>query len=125
MGNQVYGNSFGSRTATATIGRIPVWGAIYEKYPSGAFVKKDATNTEGKVIPAGTPVSIASVGGAVTLNATTNITGMTLQDATIGSEGATLDIVTRGEFYESRSEATITDAQKTALQSRILFIKEG
>lgn len=119
-----YGNSFGEkRYDPVGAERINLWDSIEERYPSGAYLAVSSTNKEGAVIPAGTPVTIASVGATPTLNGASP-TGLLEEDVVMGSKGCTLTIVTRGRFCESRSKATLTSAQKTALAGRILFVAE-
>ena len=119
-----FGNSFGKkRYDPVGAERINLWDSIEERYPSGAYLAVSSTNKEGTVIPAGTPVTIASVGATPTLNGSSP-TGLLEEDVVMGSKGCTLSVVTRGRFCESRSKATLTSAQKTALAGRILFVAE-
>lgn len=119
-----FGNSFGEkRYDPVGAERINLWDSIEERYPSGAYLAVSSTNKEGAVIPAGTPVTIASVGATPTLNGSSP-TGLLEEDVVMGSKGCTLSVVTRGRFCESRSKATLTSAQKTALAGRILFVVE-
>lgn len=119
-----FGNSFGEkRYDPVGAERINLWDSIEERYPSGAYLAVSSTNKEGAVIPAGTPVTIASVGATPTLNGASP-TGLLEEDVVMGSNGCTLSVVTRGRFCESRSKATLTSAQKTALAGRILFVVE-
>jgi hypothetical protein len=121
----VHGNSFANSRSEVAVGRVPVFGGDVRFYPAGAYVAVDSTNTVGTEYPAGTPVSIDTVGGAVTFNAETP-TGLLYQDVVIGDNGATVDIVVAGEFYASLSKATITEAQESVLKGLgIRFIKEG
>jgi hypothetical protein len=119
-----YGNSFGPK-AYPKVGaeRINVWDRTIEFYPSGAVLKVSDTYKEGAVIPAGTPVSVDVPGGEATLNSAAPV-GLTYQDVVMGSEAASLTIVTRGTILESRVETTYTSAQKTALKGSIIFVKE-
>lgn len=122
MANSIY--SVGEKTYDpVSLERINVWDSVEERYPSGAYLAVSSTYKEGTVIPAGTPVTIASVGAAPTLNGSSP-TGLLESDVVMGSKGAFLDVVTRGRFCESRSKATLTSAQKTALGGRILFVAE-
>lgn len=119
-----FGNSFGEkRTGPVGAERINIWDSIEERYPSGAYLAVSTTHKEGSVIPAGTPVTIASVGATPVLNGASP-TGLLEEDVVMGSKGCTLSVVTRGRFCESRSKATITSAQKTVLAGRILFVAE-
>lgn len=120
-----YGNTFNSgREELANVGRVSLWPLVDEFYPVGCFVPVDETNTVGKKIPAGTPISVDVIGGAPTLGGTASI-GLTYEDAYVGTDGCTLTIVTRGQINESLSEVTYTSTQKTALKGRIAFIKEA
>lgn len=122
----VHGNSYDYNEAEVLVGRYPIWGGDVKLYPSGAYATKEQLEAAAKdgVVPAGTPVSLKSIGGAITFNATEDITGMTYQDIPVKENGGTVDIVTFGEFYETYSKATITSEQKTALAGRITFISE-
>ena len=122
----VHGNSYDYKEAEVLVGRYPIWGGNVKLYPSGAYATKEQLTAAAKdgVVPAGTPVSLKSIGGAITFNATEGITGMTYQDIPVKENGGTVDIVTFGEFYETYSKATITSEQKTALAGRITFISE-
>ena len=121
-----YGNTFthGSSSYSADVSAI--WPKVDEFYPVGAFVKCDATNTEGTKIPAGTVVQLDKIGADPKLNsAATAPTGMTYEDAYVGKDGCSLTIVTKGIFNESLSDATApTAAQKGKLYG-ITFIKEA
>lgn len=120
-----YGNTFNSgREELGNAGRVSLWPMVDEFHPVGVYVPVDETNTVGKKIPAGTPISVDVIGGAPTLGGTTPI-GLTYEDAYVGTDGCTLTIVTRGQINESLSEVTYTSTQKTALKGRILFIKEA
>lgn len=119
-----YGNSFGPKTyPKAGAERINVWDRTIEFYPVGAKLDASDTYKEGAVIPAGTPVSVDKPGGTATLNGDSPI-GLTYQDVVMGSEAATLTIVTRGTILESRTNVTYTSAQKAALNGLIIFVKE-
>lgn len=111
--------------AAVTAKRIPFWVEITEQFDGGAVIPVSTTNPVGKLIPAGTPITIAGnkLGGAVTLNGSTP-TGLTKTDVIIGEMGAPVDIVTKGKCYINRTEATITSAQKTALSNRILMMED-
>lgn len=120
-----YGNTFNeAHEEIGSIGRVNLFPLVDEFHPVGVFVPVDGTNTVGKKIPAGTPISVDVLGGAPTLNGSAPI-GLTYEDAYVGANGCTLTIVTRGQIQESLSEVTYTSTQKTALKGRILFIKEA
>ena len=89
-----YGNTFNSgREELGNAGRVSLWPMVDEYYPVGVFVPVDETNTVGKKIPAGTPISVDVVGGAPTLGGTAPI-GLTYEDAYVGTDGCTFTIVT-------------------------------
>lgn len=118
-----YGNSFGYKATDAvSVERINVWDRTDEFFPGGGLLAKDGTNTEGSIIPAGTPVSVSVPGGAATINGDTPI-GLTYEDAIMGAECCTLTIVTKGVFLASRTKATVTAAQESKLAG-ITFVKE-
>lgn len=120
-----YGNSFGNkRTDPVGLERITLWDRIDERVLVGAVLKVSDTYPEGTVIPAGTPVANKDgiLGGEAVLNGTAP-DGLTEEDVVMGSEFCTLTIVKRGVFYESRTKATITAAQKNKLTG-ITFVKE-
>jgi hypothetical protein len=120
-----YGNTFNEgHEVIGSVSRVNLFPIVDEFYPVGCFVPVDETNTVGKKIPAGTPISVDVLGGAPTLGGTAPI-GLTYEDAYVGTNGCTLTIVTRGQIQESLSEVTYTSTQKTALKGRILFIKEA
>lgn len=66
-------------------------------------------------------MSVDKPGGTPTFNSSTP-DGLTYEDIYVGTDGATVTICTRGEIMVKRTDATITDAQKTALFGRITFI---
>lgn len=126
-----YGNTFNAFSGdNVGVERIAVWKSAREFFPSGAALSKEdyasvgLTESEvGTIVPAGTPISVEKPGGKPTFNGATPI-GLTYEDVELGSEACTFTIVTTGEFLESRTEATITEAQKTHLFGRISFVKE-
>lgn len=118
-----YGNSFGYKVTDAvSVERINVWDRTTEFFPGGAVLTKDGTNTEGSVIPAGTPVSVSVPGGEAIINGETPV-GLTYEDAVMGAECCTLTIVTKGVFLASRTKATVTSEQESKLPG-ITFVKE-
>lgn len=122
---QKYGNTFNSgREDLGKLGRVSLWPIVDEFFPVGAVVAVSDTYPVGTKIPAGTPVQVDVIGGAPTLNSSAPV-GLTYEDAYVGTNGATLTIVSRGQINESLSEATYTSTQKTALKGRILFVKEA
>lgn len=116
-----YGNSFVSKKEEIQLSVEAIWPKVDEFYPVGGYVKVDTTNTVGKLIPAGTPVAVGKI-GEVTLNSASPI-GLTYQDAYVGENGCTVDIVVKGQFNESLSSATISATQKDKLLG-ITFITE-
>ena len=69
MANSIY--SVGEKQYDAvSVERINVWDSIEERYPSGTYLTVSTTHKEGSVIPAGTPVTIASVGAFIKLPST-------------------------------------------------------
>lgn len=119
-----YGNSFNHGSKDYSVGSVSLWARVDEIMPCGAFVPVDSTNTVGKLIPAGTAVSIDKIGGTTTLGGEAP-QGLTLEDAYVGADGCSLTVVTRGQINESLSTLTYTAKQKSALAGRILFVKEG
>lgn len=122
------GNQFNYGREEIGYGKVPLWDRVDEQYPSGVYVKVDETNTKGKTIPAGTPVQVDNLGGTPKIGSDAETpTGLTRYDATIGTDGATLTVVTRGAIYEDRIDESVSEALTTAkekLAGRILFIKE-
>lgn len=122
------GNQFDYGREEIDYGKVPLWDRVDEQYPSGVFVKVTGTYTVGKLIPAGTPVQIDHIGAEPKIgSAATAPTGLTRYDATVGSNGCTLTVVTRGAIYADRisgTTTTLSSTQRTALKERILFISE-
>lgn len=117
------GKSFGNkRTDSEVIERITLWDRIDEKLLVGATLKAGGSYPEGKVIYAGTPISVDKLGGEATLDSETP-DGLTENDVVMGSEFCTFSIVKRGIIYVDRTKATISEAQKKALPG-ITFVKE-
>ncbi len=119
-----YGHSFGNTSAgPVELERVVLWDKVDERYPTGAVLAVSDTYPEGTVIPAGTPITVDSLGGIATLNSSSPI-GLTLDDVTMGADFCTLTIVTKGRILEDRYSGTAyTSAQKKALTG-ITFIKE-
>lgn len=118
------GNSFNHGSEDFSVGAVSLWARVDEIMSCGAFVPVDVTNTVGKLIPAGTAVSIDKIGGTTTMGGDAPL-GLTLDDRYVGADGCSLTVVTRGQINESLSTLTYTAKQKAALQGRILFVKEG
>lgn len=122
---QNYGNTFNSgREKIGEVGRLTLWITAEEFYPVGVTLLPSETYAAGAKIPAGTPISVDVLGGTPTLGGSAPV-GLSYEDAYMGTDGCSLTIVTRGQINESVSEVTYTSAQKTALNGRILFIKEA
>lgn len=114
-----YGGTFHSAESEKVgFGRITLWHEVLETYPGGATLLPSETYPVGTVIPGGTPVTVKDgvPGGAAIFNEATP-TGLNKDDRTVGSDGCTLTVVTRGIMYGKRTRATITDEQKTHLLS--------
>lgn len=112
-----YGGTFhNAESENVGFGRITLWHDVEETYPGGAYLAPSETYPVGTVIPGGTPVTIKDgvPGGAATLNDATP-TGLNKDDRTVGSDGCTLTVVTRGIMYGKRTRATISDEQKAHL----------
>ena len=91
----------------------------------GGFVAVDETNTVGKKIPAGTVVELGKPGEAPKFGtAATNPTGLTYEDAYVGTDGCSITVVTNGTINESLSEVAYTSTQKGKLTG-INFFKEA
>lgn len=118
-----YGNSFGHLSSDTTLGRVALFPLVDEFHPVGACVEAGGAFSAGYEIKAGTPVQLNEIGGEPLFNTATP-TGLVYEDAVVGTEGATVTIVTRGQVNESLYKDTYTAAQKSALAGRILFIKE-
>jgi hypothetical protein len=118
-----YGGTFhASESEQVSFGRITLWHDVEETFPGGAYLVPSETYPVGTVIPGGTPINIEDdvPGGKATLNGDTP-TGLSKDDRTMGSDGCTFTVVTRGAIYAKRTRATLTDAQKTHLAGRIQF----
>lgn len=117
-----YGNSFNAETSgPVSVGIRSLWKSAREFYPGGAYLAPSDEYPAGTTIPAGTPVSVDKPGGTPTFNSSTP-EGLTYEDIYVGTDGATVTICTRGEIMVKRTEATITEAQKSHLFGRITFI---
>lgn len=126
-----YGNTFNTSSVDPVgVERIAIWKSAREFFPSGATLTKAdyatvglASSNVGDIVPAGTPIFVEKPGGKPTFNGETPL-GLTYEDVQLGTDACTFTIVTMGEFLESRTEATITETQKSHLFGRISFIKE-
>ena len=120
-----YGNTFNSGAGDSlSVSVEALWIRADVFAPLGGFVAKDDTNTLGKKIPAGTIVELGKPGDAPKFGtAATNPTGLTYEDAYVGTDGCSVTVVTNGTINESLSEVTYTAAQKAKLPG-INFFKE-
>ena len=121
-----YGNTFNSGAGDSiSVSVEALWIRADVFAPLGGFVAKDDTNTVGKKIPAGTIVELGKPGDAPKFGtAATNPTGLTYEDAYVGTDGCSVTVVTNGTINESLSEVTYTAAQKAKLPG-INFFKEA
>lgn len=120
-----YGNTFNSGAGDSlSVSVEALWIRADVFAPLGGFVAKDDTNTLGKKIPAGTIVELGKPGDAPKFGtAATNPTGLTYEDAYVGTDGCSVTVVTNGTINESLSEVAYTAAQKAKLPG-IHFFKE-
>lgn len=121
-----YGNTFNSGAGDSlSVSVEALWIRADIFAPLGGYVKVDATNTVGKKIPAGTIVELGKPGEAPKFGSSaTAPTGLTYEDAYVGTDGCTVTVVTNGTINESLSEVTYTAAQKKLLTG-INFFKEA
>lgn len=121
-----YGNTFNSGAGDSlSVSVEALWIRADIFAPLGGFVAKDDTNTLGKKIPAGTIVELGKPGDAPKFGAAaTAPTGLTYEDAYVGTDGCSITVVTNGTINESLSEVTYTAAQKAKLPG-INFFKEA
>lgn len=120
-----YGNTFNSGAGDSySVSVEALWIRADVFAPLGGHVKIDSTNTVGMKIPAGTIVELGKPGEAPKLgSAATAPTGLTYEDAYVGTDGCTLTVVTNGTINESLSEVTYSASQKKLLPG-INFFKE-
>lgn len=121
-----YGNTFNSGAGDSiSVSVEALWIRADVFAPLGGFVAKDDTNTLGKKIPAGTIVELGKPGDAPKFGtAATAPTGLTYEDAYVGTDGCSITVVINGTINESLSEVTYTAAQKAKLPG-INFFKEA
>lgn len=121
-----YGNTFNSGAGDSlSVSVEALWIRADIFAPLGGFVAKDGTNTLGKKIPAGTIVELGKPGDAPKFGtAATAPTGLTYEDAYVGTDGCSITVVTNGTINESLSKVTYTAAQKAKLPG-INFFKEA
>lgn len=120
------GNSFNAtKVDPISVSRVTVWQSVLETFPGGAVI---AAPTEdypvGYVFAAGTPITVtdSKPGGAATIGGSTP-TGMSRYDVTMGTNGCTFNVVTRGAALIDRMDVTLTSTQEKYLQPRILMVK--
>ena len=119
-----YGNSFVSGRESINASRTPLWLSVDETYPGGCVL----TGSKGTVIPAGTAVKVTKPGGAATVytaeDSTSSpvVTGLLLEDVTIGEAGATGTVVTKGQYLASRGAALAANV-RAAVEGRISFVE--
>ena len=119
------GNSFPAYSAQTSAERLPIWEKIDEQMAIGAFMKPEDGAEVGTYWPVGTPISIEEEGGKPKLGAdATNPDGLTRDAVTMGENGCTFAIVTKGVIRGNLCQAKITEAQKEYLKERINFGKE-
>lgn len=123
-----YGNAFVGGREVIDAGKVPVWNSIDELFPAGCTFPASA---KGTTYPVGTAVYVASMGGQATVyNTSTSlsdsqtVTGLLLEDVTVGENGATGTIVTKGQILASRA-AGLSASVKAALANRITFVEEA
>lgn len=122
-----YGNSFNTATASGDAKRLSAWVEVTQLYPVGAYLKpNEGGYAVGQHIPLGTPVKIDEVGGEVTFPTSgSDVTGLTLENSIMGTDGCTITIVTGGILNKSLLEKEVPATIETALSGRILFTKEN
>ncbi|MGN0679513.1 MAG: hypothetical protein ACI4JS_07620 [Oscillospiraceae bacterium] len=80
------------------------------------------------MIPAGTAVKVTQPGGTATVYASDDstaspvVTGLLLEDVTIGNAGATGTVVTKGQYLASRGAALAANV-RAAVEGRISFVE--
>lgn len=124
-----YGNTFDGGRESIDAGKIPVWNSVDELYPAGCTIVASGSLAAGTVVKAGTAVYVPKMGGAATIYAadatdvTNGVTGLLLEDVTVGSVGSTGTVVTKGSILSARA-ATLSAAVKALVVGRITFIEE-
>ena len=118
------GNSFPRQSAETSVRRLPIWEKIDEQMAIGAFMKPEDGAEVGTFWPVGTPIEIEVEGGKPKLGSeATKPDGLTRDNVTMGEDGCTFAIVTKGVIYGNLCQAEITEAQKEYLKERINFGK--
>ena len=123
-----YGNQFVGGRENVDAGKVPVWLSVDEQYPAGCTFP---ASSAGTTYPIGTAVYVASMGGQATVYTSSSaltdgqvVTGLLLEEVTVGANGATGTIVTKGQILASRA-ADLSASVKAALANRISFVEEA
>lgn len=123
-----YGNSFVGGREAIDAGKVPVWLSVDEQFPAGCTFP---ASSAGATYPIGTAVYVATMGGQATvytdetvLEGTQTVTGLLLEDVTVGANGGSGTIVTKGQILASRA-ASLSASVKAALANRITFVEEA
>lgn len=74
-----YGNSFNKSAEDYSAGKVPIWLFADEFYPSGCTLNNQE---KGSVIPVGTPVAVAKLGGEATVLETFEVVGAVTAEGT-------------------------------------------
>lgn len=121
-----YGNTFNQGAGSSVAVSVEaLWIRADVFAPLGGYVPVGGSYTVGTKIPAGTVVELGKPGEAPKLgSAATAPTGLTYEDAYVGTDGCSITVVTNGTINESLSEVTYTSTQKGKLPG-IHFFKEG
>lgn len=120
------GNSFNAtKVDPIPVSRVTVWQSVDETFPGGAVMSAPTeAYPVGHVFAAGTPITVTDnvPGGVATIDGTTP-TGMNHYDVTMGTNGCSFNVVTRGKALIDRMDVTLTTEQETHLKPRILMVK--
>lgn len=120
------GNSFNaSKVDPLEVSRTTVWQSVLETFPGGAVIAAPTDDYPvGHVFPAGTPITVTDnvPGGVASIGGNTP-TGMNRYDVTMGTNGCTFNVVTRGAALLDRMDVTLTATQEKYLNPRILMVK--
>lgn len=121
-----YGNTFNQGAGNSVAVSVEaLWIRADVFAPLGGYVPVGGSYTVGTKIPAGTVVELGKPGEAPKLgSAATAPTGLTYEDAYVGTDGCSITVVTNGTINESLSEVTYNSTQKGKLAG-INFFKEG
>lgn len=123
-----YGNSFVGGREAIDAGKVPVWLSVDEQFPAGCTFP---ASLAGTTYPIGTAIYVASMGGEATVYTSSTalaegqtVTGLLLEDVTVGANGGSGTIVTKGQILASRA-ASLSASVKAALANRITFVEEA